>query len=388
MKDLNCLRTITVRRTSLIRAITGFRRSAGVAVIATFVGLLSAAAPALAQVSLGLAEGFDVLGSTSVTCTDSTIDGDVGVDLGGSITQTNCPVLGTVHPGDLVAQNAYDDFLTAYTALATVPACDFTNFVADNTDATLAPGVYCWDSAVTQTGKTWTLSGSATDTWIFRIGTLGTGALTGTNFTVVMPGGELCNNNVFWWTKEAATLTDSPFIGSILAGTSITVTNGSLDGQALATLAVTLTGTSVCGPLPSQPATVKVTGGGQIRVPNPDSNVATDTGAGQATFGFNAQSNISGAVKGKLNYVNKVTGLHVNGPVTDIMVIATNTDGSPKTVRFSGTCGAKSPACEFSVTVEDNGKGGKTDEFGITVTGAISEARSQRVLKSGNIQTH
>ena len=54
---------------------------------------------------------------------------------------------------------------------------------------------------------------------------------------------------MFWWTAEAATLTDSAFIGSILAGTSITVTRGSLDGQALAKVAVTLTGTdvSVCG---------------------------------------------------------------------------------------------------------------------------------------------
>jgi hypothetical protein len=388
MKDLTCLHTITERRRLLARAISGFRRPAGLAVIATFAGLLFAASPALAQPSLGSAQDFDVLGGTAVTCTDSTIDGDVGVDLGGSITQTNCPVLGTVHPGDAVAQNAYDDFLTAYTNVAAVP-CDF-NLTSSLPLAgqSLAPGVYCFDAGVTETDSVLTLVGSSTDTWIFKVGILGTGALTGTRFSVIMPGGEPCNNNVFWWTAEAATLTDSPFIGSILAGTSITVTNGSLDGQALATLAVTLTGTSVCGPLPAQPSTIKVTGGGQIRVPKPDSSVATDTGTGQATFGFNAQSNISGVVKGRLNYLNKVTRLHVNGPVDDIVVIATNPDGSPKTVRFSGTCRAKSPACAFSVTVEDNGKGGKTDEFGITVTGAISEARSQRVLKSGNIEAH
>ena len=95
------------------------------------------------------------------------------------------------------------------------------------------------------------------DTPFFKIGTSGTGAPTGTGLTVVMTSGETCNNNVFWWTAEAATLTDSVFIGSILAGTSITVTRGSLDGQALATVAVTLTGTTVydCGnvSLPAKP---------------------------------------------------------------------------------------------------------------------------------------
>ena len=102
---------------------------------------------------------------------------------------------------------------------------------------------------MTETGGVLTLDGSSNDIWIFKIGAGGTGALTGTNFSVAMAGGEACNNNVFWWTAEAATLTDSVFIGSILAGTSITVTRGSLHGQALAKAAVTLTNTkvSVCG---------------------------------------------------------------------------------------------------------------------------------------------
>lgn len=103
----------------------------------------------------------------------------------------------------------------------------------------LTPGVYCFDAAVTETGGQLTLNGPSDGIWIFKIGTLGTGALTGTNFSVVMPGREVCNNNVFWWTAEAATLTDSVFLGSILAGTSVTVTRESLNGQALAKAAVT-----------------------------------------------------------------------------------------------------------------------------------------------------
>ena len=72
---------------------------------------------------------------------------------------------------------------------------------------------------------------------------------------------------------------------------------------------------------------------------------------------------------------------------TDIQVISVYPDGSPKTVRFSGTCGG-SPPCAFSVTVEDHGEPGRSDQFGITVTGGVTEVRSQRVISRGNIQFH
>ena len=96
-----------------------------------------------------------------------------------------------------------------------------------------------------------------------------------------------------------------------------------------------------------------------------------------------------GTATGHFNYVNHLTGLHVNGPVDRVAVISTNLDGSPKTVQFSGTCSDNSPACAFRVTVEDNGEpGGSIDAFGITVTGARSEAVSQRLISRGNIQLH
>jgi len=63
-------------------------------------------------------------------------------------------------------------------------------------------------------------------------------------------------------------------------------------------------------------------------------------------------------------------------------------DESSKTVRFSGTCNDSGPACAFSVTVEDRGEPGTSDQFGIVVTGAAPEARSQRVMSRGIIQFH
>ena len=202
---------------------------------------------ALAQISLGAAADFAVLGGAAVTCTRSEVDGNVGVDLGGAVTQTGCPVSGTVLVGDMaVAQQAYDDSLLAHEALGRVQ-CDVNLTGQSLIGQSLTPGVYCFDTAVTETGGVLTLNGFSTDTWVFKIGTSGVGALTGTNFSVVMPGGKECDNNVFWWTAHAATLTDSVFAGTILAGHAITVTRGNFDGQALANTAVTLTDTFVCG---------------------------------------------------------------------------------------------------------------------------------------------
>ena len=189
------------------------------------------------------AADFAVLAGTAVTCTDSTVTGDVGVYPGTAITQTNCTITGSVHSADGVAKKAYEAFLAEYDRIAAI-ACDQVLTTLDG--QVLSPGVYCFDAAATSTGGVLTLDGPSNGTWIFKIGTLGTGALTGTNFSVVMTGGgEPCD--VTWWVAEAATITDSVFIGTILAGAAITVTRGTFSGDAFAKAAVTLTGTNLVG---------------------------------------------------------------------------------------------------------------------------------------------
>ncbi len=210
---------------------------------------LSGASVTFAFASMGGAEAFAVLGGSAVTCTGSAIEGNIGVDLGGAVTQTGCALSGVVEAGSSVAHQAHGDIVRAYTAMAAVP-CDVNLTGHTLIGQSLAPGVYCFDSAVTETGGLLTLLGSATDTWIFKIGTSGTGALTGTSFSVNMPGAKLCNDNVFWLAADAVTLTESAFVGTLMAGAGVTVTGGRVDGQALAKAAVTLTGTSVCGPPP------------------------------------------------------------------------------------------------------------------------------------------
>lgn len=192
---------------------------------------------------------FAVLANAAVTCTDGSIVGEVGTFLpppDGSFTDTNCEVDGSIHLGDGLAVQAYEDFLAEYDALADVECDEVLTGTLDG--VTLSPGVYCFEAAATLTG-TLTLDGSSSDSWLFKVGTSGTGALTGTNFEVVLTGGEECD--VTWWVAEAATLTDSHFIGNILAGAAITLTRGTFDGNAWAGAAgvgdVTITGAAATG---------------------------------------------------------------------------------------------------------------------------------------------
>jgi hypothetical protein len=209
------------------------------------LSLLTQAAFAQSAPSLGAASGFDVLGGSNVTCTDgSVVAGDVGVSPGvaPSFTSTGCSIAGATPPAtNAAAALARTAFLNSYAALRS-RAC--TQMLSGNLSGlNLEPGVYCVD-AVAKAG-TLTLTGPSNGVWIFLV----EGALTGTNFSVVMAGGaQPCN--VSWATNAAATMTDSSFKGNILAGAalgSITLTRGTLAGRALANVAVTMTGTSIIG---------------------------------------------------------------------------------------------------------------------------------------------
>ena len=196
--------------------------------------------------SLGTAASFSVLGGPAVTLTGAVVSGDVGVALTTAFTNTGSTVAGNIHAGDAVAAQAYGDFGAAFDELAAT-TCDVV-LTGDLAGQTLNPGVYCFDAAATVTGQL-TLAGPSDGIFIFKVGTSGVGALTGTGFSVVLvDGAQACN--VYWQVAVAATMTDSMFQGNILAGAAITTTRGSLVGQALAKSAVTMTGTDVhssCG---------------------------------------------------------------------------------------------------------------------------------------------
>ena len=344
--------------------------------------MLSATSLCRAQApSLGSAAAFAVLGSSTVTCTGaSTLTGDVGVSPGTAVTGFPAPctvVGGTIFAADPVSLQAHNDAALAYAALL-ADTCTTNLTGQDLGGLTLGSGVYCFNSSA---GLTGTLNLTGAGPWIFQIkSTLTTASAS----SVLVNGGSSqgCSPGVFWQVGSSATLgTASQFQGIILANTSDTLTtSANVSGGVFAlngavTLDTNLVNACSAGTVAA--GKIKVTGGGQIQVPNPDS-------PGTASFGFNAGTG-GGGLSGHFNYVNLVTGLHVDGPVNEIVVIAFNPDGSPKTVLFSGTCGDN---CAFSVTVQDNGEPGINDQFGVTVTGAVSEIRSQRVISNGNIQFH
>jgi Ice-binding-like len=208
------------------------------------VALLVGASPAWAQTpqlpQLGQAAAFSVLAGTNVTCTASMVAGDVGVSPGSAVpfTTTACTFGGATPPAtNAAAVGARTDFLSAYAAILRLSTtCIQTP--GNLTGLNLLPGTYCLD-AVAKAG-TLTLAGPSTGVWIFIV----TGALTATDFSVVMAdGGQGCN--VFWAPSAAATLTRATFNGNILAGNaiggSISLTGGTLVGRALANVAVTMT---------------------------------------------------------------------------------------------------------------------------------------------------
>jgi len=157
------------------------------------LGAWPTAALAATAPGLGAAADFAVLADgTGLTCTDSNVAGPVGVSTSSTaVTSTRCKMQVQVAAG------AYADFISSYEAIAAgLGPCDQTFSIADTlAGLTLGPGIYCFPAAATLTG---TLTLTGTGPWLFEIGTLGTGALTATNFTVI--GGNPCN--AFW---EAAT---------------------------------------------------------------------------------------------------------------------------------------------------------------------------------------
>jgi Ice-binding-like len=182
----------------------------------------------------------------AVTLTDSTINGDVGSSgLKASVTNTR-----SIINGSIIAPVSASVVTNFNTALAAGLALQCSSTISgDLAGQSLIPGVYCVSAASTTTAGTLTLNGTASDTWTFIVGTVGTGALTGTSLNVVLGDGTTpapCDA-ITWYVAQAATLTDSTFAGTIYAGAAITITRGTFNGDALAGDAVTTTGTTVNG---------------------------------------------------------------------------------------------------------------------------------------------
>ncbi|MEU7063922.1 ice-binding family protein [Streptomyces sp. NPDC053429] len=186
-------------------------------------------------VPLGTAASFAVLAGSEITNTGpSVVTGDLGVSPGTAISGFPPGIVnGTVHSGpvDPVGLQAKSDLVVAYNNAAG-QASDAA-LPPDAGGLTLVPGVYTASSTLGLTGTlTLDAQGDSSAVWVFQVGS---GLTTASSSRVsLINGASPCN--VFWQIGSSATLgTDTEFVGTIMALTSISLTTGAdIDGRALA----------------------------------------------------------------------------------------------------------------------------------------------------------
>jgi len=222
--------------------------------------------PAGIPVSLGTAGDYVTLAKTAISGTGAVVTGDLGISpaFATSITgfslidpatsfSTSAQVTGKVFAADYAAPTpakltaAVIDMGLAFTAAA-ARTPDVTELGNGNIGGmTLLPGVYRWSTAVMIPTDV-TLTGSASDVWIFQIAeTLGMAA----QKKIVLTGGAVAKN-VFWQVSGAVTVGAGAHVeGVVLTATAVTFGAGtSIKGRLLAQSAVTITGSVIVQPAP------------------------------------------------------------------------------------------------------------------------------------------
>ena len=212
--------------------------------------------PAQLPVNLRSTANFALLAGSAITnVPTSAITGDIGLSpaAGSAIAGFGLTeVTGTIYAVDatyptanvavispVLLATAKGDLTTAYNDAAgrtPVPAGAFLNPGAGNLGGlTLGPGLYKFAGAALISGSDLTLTGRASDVWIFQIAS----DLTVANGIEVVLAGGARAANIFWQVGTSATLGSTSIMqGTILADQSITLgTGATLNGRALARIA-------------------------------------------------------------------------------------------------------------------------------------------------------
>jgi hypothetical protein len=220
----------------------------------------AAAAAGPAPVNLLSTSRFAVLAETEITDVPAShITGDVGLSPAARsfITGLTQPeVAGSIYAASdggataVMLTQAQGDLTTAYNDAAgrtPVPTGTFLNPGGGNMGGlTLVAGLYKFTSGAAISGSDLTLTGTASDVWIFQMASTLTVAK---GISVVLVGGAQASN-IFWQVASSAALgTTANFEGTIMAHDAVTLATGAtLEGRALAQTAVTLQSNTVTVP--------------------------------------------------------------------------------------------------------------------------------------------
>ncbi|NEA68529.1 ice-binding family protein [Streptomyces sp. SID12488] len=218
-----------------------------VVVAAVVLALTPTSAHAIATpVPLGTAAGYGVLAGATVTNTGPTVVNglNVGVSPGTAITgflasdggPGDVTPPGTLHSADAAAGQAKVDLTTAYNQAAgqTLTNAVYNDDPHEFGGQKLTAGLYRANSRAQITGTlTLDAQGDPSAVWVFQIGSTLTTAAENSSVSLVN-GASPCN--VYWQVGSSATLgTNTSFVGTILADTSITATTGAtINGRLLA----------------------------------------------------------------------------------------------------------------------------------------------------------
>ena len=222
--------------------------------------------PAGVPVDLGTAKNYAILAESGIsTVPTAAITGNLGVSPAAAsfitgfsliadstnVFSTSPQVTGKVYAADYTVPTppalttAIADMQLAFTDAAG-RAPGVTELGAGNIGGmTLAPGVYKWGTGLLIPTDV-TLTGTATDVWIFQIAQ----NLTMSSGTKILLAGGAQPKNIFWQVAGLVDLgTTAHFEGVVMAQTSVTLRTGaSINGRLLAQTAVNLDGSSVVSP--------------------------------------------------------------------------------------------------------------------------------------------
>lgn len=232
------------------------------ALVLVMLSLVTSHPASADPVGLGSASSFAVLGGETVTNVGSTtISGDLGVNPGSAVTGGPRVINGDIYVADAVSLQAKNDARTAYDEAAGRPSTAAAP--PDLAGAILTPGVYTGDR-LALTG-TLVLDGLNDPSSVFVFQSAADLITAPNSVVTLVNGASACN--VFWQVASSATLdTNTVFVGTLLASTSITANFGTdVQGRLLTdtgevTLDTATVALPICTPATTTTATVTAAG--------------------------------------------------------------------------------------------------------------------------------